>query len=139
MKLLRTPVELLSRHRPLLGCAENFLERVRCFFAADGEEDAGGDNGGLGVAIDVDALALEAFALLAFESVLCVGIFDNLIVDNCLALVDLSVVRLCERDDGDGEGQVAPLLFDDAEALSAWGYRRAWDSRKRDQRPGQRL
>ena len=92
---------------------------MRCFFAANGEEDAGGDNGVLGVAVEVDTLALEAFALLSFQSVLCVSIFDNFIVDNCLALVDLLVVRLCERDDGGGEGEVAPLLFDDTEALSA--------------------
>ena len=117
MKQLRTPVELFSRHRPLLGCAENFLERVRCFFAANGEEDAGGDNGGLGVAVDVDALALEALALFSFEGVFSVCIFDDLIVNDSLALVDFTVVGLGERDNGHGQAEVSPLLFDDRETL----------------------
>jgi len=92
---------------------------VRCFFAADGEEDAGGDDGGLAVAVDVNALALVALALLSFKGIFCIGVFNDLIVDDCFALVNLSVVCLCKRDDGDGEGEVAPLFFDDAETLSA--------------------
>lgn len=87
------------------------------FFATDGEKHACGDNGGLGISVDVDTLALVALAFLSLESVFGVGIFNDLIVNDCLALMDLSVVCFCEGDDRDGQTEVSPLLFDDGEAL----------------------
>ncbi len=90
---------------------------MRRFFAADGKKHARCDDGGLRVAVDVDTLALVALALLSFESVFCISIFDHLIVDDCLPLVDLSVVRLGEGDDRYGQAEVAALFFNDREAL----------------------
>ena len=114
---MRAPVELFTGNRPLLGGAENFFESVRCLLASDGEENAGGDDCGLGVAVDVDTLALVALTLLSLKSIFGVGIFDDLIVNDCLALVDLSVVCFCEGDDRDGQSEVSPLLFNDGETL----------------------
>lgn len=115
--IIITPVELFTGDRPLLGRAQNFFERVRSFFAADRKKDAGCDDGGLGVAIDIHTLALEAFTLLSFESVFRICVFDDLIVNDCLALVDFPVVRLGQRDDWHRKAEVAPLLFNDGEPL----------------------
>ncbi len=115
--LVNAPVELFTSNRPLLGGAENFFERVRCLLAPDGEEHACGDDGGLGVAVNVHTLALEALALFSFEGVFSVCIFDDLIVNDSLALVDFTVVGLGERDNGHGQAEVSPLLFDDRETL----------------------
>jgi hypothetical protein len=112
-----TPVEFFTSHRPFLGSTEDFFEGMCRFFATDGEKHARGDNGGLGISVDVDTFALVAFAFLSLEGVFRVSIFDDLIVNDCLALMDLSVVRFCESDDGNGQSEVSPLLFYDGEAL----------------------
>ena len=111
------PVELLTSHCPFLGSTEDFFEGVCRFFATDGEKHACGDNGGLGISVDVDTLTLVALAFLSLESVFGVGIFNDLIVNDCLALMDLSVVCFCEGDDRDGQTEVSPLLFNDGETL----------------------
>ena len=115
--MARAPVELFTGNRPLLCGAEDFFESVRCLLASDGEENAGGDDGGLGVAVDVHTLALEALALFSFEGVFCVCVFDDLIVNDCLALVDFTVVSLGKSDNGHGESEVSTLLLDDGEPL----------------------
>jgi hypothetical protein len=74
---------------------------MRRFFAADGEKDACGDDGGLRISVDVDALALVSLALLSFEGIFRICIFNDLIVDNCLPLVDFFVMILRKRDDRD--------------------------------------
>ena len=90
---------------------------MRGLFAANGKKDAGGDDCGLGVSIDVHTLALVPLALFPLKRILCVCVFDNLIVDDCFAFVDFFVVVFCEGDDGDGQAEVAPLFFNDREAL----------------------
>ena len=111
------PVQLLTSDCPLLGSTENFFETVRRFLAADGEEDASGDDGGLRISVDVRTLALVALTLLSFQSIFCICVFDNLIVGYCFALVNFFVVRFRKKDDGHGQAEVAALLFDDGEAL----------------------
>ena len=96
------PVELFTSYSPLLGSTENFFEGMRRFFAADGEKDACGDDGGLRVSVDVDALALVSLAFLSFKSIFRICIFNDLIVDNCLPIVDFFGMILRKRDDRDG-------------------------------------
>jgi hypothetical protein len=113
------PVQLFTSDCPLLGSTENFFETVRRFFAADGEEDACSDDGGLRISVDVRTLALVALTLLSFQSIFRICVFDNLIVGYCFALVNFFVVVFCEVDDRDGQAEVAPLFFNDHKALKS--------------------
>ncbi len=90
---------------------------MRRFFAADGEKDACGDDGGLRISVDVDALALVSLTLLSFEGIFGICVFHNLIVNNRFAFVDFLVMFFCEVDDRGGQAEVSPLFFDNREAL----------------------
>jgi hypothetical protein len=111
------PVQLLTSDCPLLGSIDNFFETVRRYFAADGEEEACGDDGGLRISVDVRTLALAALTLLSFQSIFRICVFDNLIVDYCFALMNFFVVVFCEVDDRDGQSEVVPLFFNYHKAL----------------------
>jgi hypothetical protein len=92
---------------------------MRGFFTADGEENARSDDGWLRVAIDINALTLEAFALLSLKSIFRIRVLDNLIMNDSLALVNVAVMCLCQSDDRHRKTEVATLLFDDCKTLAA--------------------
>ncbi len=73
---------------------------MRGFFAANGKKDASGDDCGLRVSIDVYTLALVSLSLFSLKRILRVRVFDHLIVDDGLSLVNFFVVRFRKKDDG---------------------------------------